>query len=70
MMRESVAMGATQFSSDRMVREYFELLYDENAPLPEIAPPPHAAAPAPARGPAAEPPVAAEEDTPRMGRAS
>jgi glycogen phosphorylase len=27
MMRASIAMGVTQFSSDRMVREYFEQLY-------------------------------------------
>jgi glucan phosphorylase len=38
MMRESIAMATQQFSSDRMVGEYFELLYSEAAPQALPAP--------------------------------
>lgn len=55
MMRESIATAMRRFSSDRMVQEYFDLLYSD-APLPPLphaveagtAPPPAAAAEAPA----------------------
>ncbi len=39
MMVESVKMGETQFSSDRMVRDYFATMYAEQ-PAPEVASPP------------------------------
>ena len=32
MMRASIAMATKRFSSDRMVREYFETLYETDAP--------------------------------------
>jgi starch phosphorylase len=34
MMQASIEMGVTQFSTDRMAREYFERLYAEPAPVP------------------------------------
>ena len=60
MMRASIAMATTTFSSDRMVRDYFARLYT-NGPLPEVperrAVAPAAAAPA-AAAPAASSPSA------------
>jgi len=37
MMAASVHMGVTKFSAERMVREYFEKLYDMPAAAPALA---------------------------------
>jgi starch phosphorylase len=42
MMRESIGMATRQFSSDRMVQEYFDLLYTDAPPPPLPQPVEHA----------------------------
>ena len=45
MMQASIAMGTTKFSSDRMVREYFERMYGDAPPVAAAAAPAAAEAP-------------------------
>jgi starch phosphorylase len=69
LMQASIEMGVTQFSSDRMVKEYFEKLYPPPVgTAPEMEP-----APAPMPKPAEAPPAAApptSTPTEITGRAS
>ena len=39
MRQASIEMGVSKFSSDRMVREYFQLLYADGAASPAVATP-------------------------------
>jgi hypothetical protein len=52
MMQASIAMATSKFSSDRMVREYFDTMYAEHPAGAE--PPPAAAEPATPVAPAAQ----------------